>query len=289
MNIFFCIMMFIMGSFFGSFFTLAVYRLPLRKNITHERSFCPNCNHKLGVLDLFPIFSYIFLGGKCRYCSQKIKIRYLLLEMLSGIVFVLAYLSFNMQYPFLEFHETLNLIMFVLMYTVLAIIAGIDKERIIIQKNVLMFGFCIDFLYNTFLYYGLHLHDNLYLNIKIVLSVFAIIIFGIYLYFIKKKDVIILGNESVKEKIKENKEEVVEKIKEEQDKRFRARYRIDILMMFLYILINTGIDVTMCSFIGIVLVWFISKIMKKEKVPYGFFLCIYTVILTLLNNVIIYY
>ena len=289
MNIFFCIMMFIMGSFFGSFFTLAVYRLPLKKNITHERSFCPNCNHKLGVLDLFPVFSYIFLGGKCRYCSQKIKIRYLLLETLSGLVFVLAYLSYNMQYPFLEFYETLSLIMFILMYTVLAIIAGIDKERIIIQKNVLMFGFCIDFLYNTFLYYGLHLHDNLYLNVKIIFSVFAIIVYGIYLYFINKKDTIILGDETVKEKIKNNKEEVIEKILEEKDKRFKARYKIDIVMMLLYILLNTSIQVTVCAVIGILFVWCISKVVKKEKVPYGFFLCIFTVISLLLENVLIYY
>ena len=66
MNIVLYTLIFIIGTLFGSFFTLAVYRIPLGKDITHERSFCPNCNHKLQFLDLIPILSYIFLGGKCR-------------------------------------------------------------------------------------------------------------------------------------------------------------------------------------------------------------------------------
>ena len=89
METFFYIIIFIIGSLFGSFYTLAVYRIPKRQDITHTHSYCPNCNHKLGLLDLFPIFSYIFLGGKCRYCKEKIRPRYLILEILSGIMFVL--------------------------------------------------------------------------------------------------------------------------------------------------------------------------------------------------------
>ena len=82
------IAIFITGIMFGSFFTLAVYRIPRKENITYVRSHCTSCNHKLGFLDLIPIFSYIFLGGKCRYCGEKIRIRYLLLEIFSGLVFL---------------------------------------------------------------------------------------------------------------------------------------------------------------------------------------------------------
>ena len=83
------IVFFMMGAVFGSFFTLAVYRIPLHQDITHKRSYCPNCHHRLEFLDLIPILSYIFLRGKCRYCGHKIKSRYLILEVLSGLVFVL--------------------------------------------------------------------------------------------------------------------------------------------------------------------------------------------------------
>ena len=78
-----------MGITFGSFYTLAVYRIPKGQDITHTRSYCPKCNHKLSFWDMIPILSYVFLGGKCRYCGQKIRPRYLMLEVMSGIVFVL--------------------------------------------------------------------------------------------------------------------------------------------------------------------------------------------------------
>ena len=74
LNIFFYIILFAMGITFGSFYTLALYRIPKRQDITHTHSYCPNCNHKLGFLDLIPVFSYIFLGAKCKYCKNKTKI-----------------------------------------------------------------------------------------------------------------------------------------------------------------------------------------------------------------------
>ena len=77
------VLIFIMGTLFGSFYTLATYRIPRHQDITHTRSYCPKCDHKLGFIDMFPIFSYIFLGGKCRYCKNKISPRYLILEILS--------------------------------------------------------------------------------------------------------------------------------------------------------------------------------------------------------------
>ena len=97
MNIFFYTIIFLIGITFGSFYTLAVYRIPKGEDITHTHSYCPNCNHKLGFLDLIPVFSYIFLGGKCRYCKKPVRIRYLLLEITSGLIFVIAYFMLTMK------------------------------------------------------------------------------------------------------------------------------------------------------------------------------------------------
>ena len=91
------IAIFIIGTLFGSFFTLATYRIPLKQDITHKRSYCPNCNHRLEFWDMIPIFSYIFLKGKCRYCKQKIKPRYLLLEFFSGTTFLLFAISIKLN------------------------------------------------------------------------------------------------------------------------------------------------------------------------------------------------
>ena len=83
MNLFLYAMIFIAGTVFGSFCTLAVYRIPRKENITYVRSHCVSCNHELSFLDLIPIFSYIFLRGRCRYCKEKIRSRYILLEIFS--------------------------------------------------------------------------------------------------------------------------------------------------------------------------------------------------------------
>ena len=152
MNIIFCILIFIMGTVFGSFFTLAVYRIPLGLNITHERSFCPNCNHKLSFKDLIPIFSYISLKGRCRYCGEKVRIRYLILEVFSGIVFLIAYLSFNINFPFFTIEKIIDFIAFICFFVTVVLISGIDKENVKIEKRVLLFGIITQALYMLYLY-----------------------------------------------------------------------------------------------------------------------------------------
>ena len=148
MEIFTYLVMFLMGIFFGSFFTLAVYRIPRGENILYKHSYCPSCNHKLQFLDLFPIFSYIFLKGKCRYCKEKVRIRYLLLELLSGIVFVLFAMSVELN--FLEINSCfvyIGIAIQILYLSGLFIIAGIDKERKEIQKSVLCYNIAICLIY----------------------------------------------------------------------------------------------------------------------------------------------
>lgn len=152
MNIILYILIFCIGALFGSFFTLAVYRIPLGKDITHERSFCPNCNHKLGFLDLIPILSYLFLGGKCRYCKQKIRPRYFLLEIMSGIVFVLFAMSIRLDVLTTNVNTLIYFIFGILYLVTLFIIAGIDKEKNEIQKSVLLFGFVVQAIYIIYLY-----------------------------------------------------------------------------------------------------------------------------------------
>jgi prepilin signal peptidase PulO-like enzyme (type II secretory pathway) len=62
-----------------------------QKKTLKGRSFCPNCKRALSWQDLFPVFSYLFLRGKCRYCHKKISIQYPLVELATGILFVLVF------------------------------------------------------------------------------------------------------------------------------------------------------------------------------------------------------
>lgn len=89
---------FVVGSCIGSFLNVVIYRLPKGISIAKGRSFCPNCKHSLGALDLVPFFSWIFLGGKCRYCKSPISIRYFFVEALGGVFAVISALRFGLSW-----------------------------------------------------------------------------------------------------------------------------------------------------------------------------------------------
>ena len=151
MNTFLFIIIFIIGTLFGSFYTLAVYRIPKRQDIVHTHSYCPNCNHKLGLLDLFPIFSYLFLGGKCRYCKEKIRPRYLILEVLSGILFVaIAYLM-GINISNVSTIKIVEYCFIILYLTFIVLMSGIDYENKKIDKAVNIYGIGISILYMVYL------------------------------------------------------------------------------------------------------------------------------------------
>ncbi len=81
--------LFIFGTVFGSFISVLVWRIKNnQKGILMWRSQCPNCKHTLWALDLIPIFSYIFLKWKCRYCKNKISIIYPILEFVTWLFFI---------------------------------------------------------------------------------------------------------------------------------------------------------------------------------------------------------
>ena len=114
-NIFVGFCMFAIGTLFGSFFSLATYRIPRHQDILVKRSYCPNCKHRLEFFDLIPVLSYIFHGAKCKYCGEKISPRYLLLELSNGIIFLCFYLIFGF---------TLNLLFVSLLYAVIFVAVG---------------------------------------------------------------------------------------------------------------------------------------------------------------------
>lgn len=152
MNAIIYIFMFALGSVLGSFFTLAVYRIPLKQDITHTRSYCPKCNHKLNFWDLIPILSYIFLQGKCRYCKSKIRPRYIIIEILSGITFLLFAVLLDIDLLNIEYAKIGALIFGTIFLSTIFIIIGIFKEYKKIQLSVLNFGIITEFIYMVYLY-----------------------------------------------------------------------------------------------------------------------------------------
>ena len=139
----------ISGTVFGSFFTLAVHRIPRKENITYVRSYFPKCNHKLYGFDLIPVLSYIFLGGKCRYCKDKIRPRYLLLEIFSGLIFLLVALSHNIGIES-SLYEFIEISFIYLFLCGVFIIGGIDKENLIIPNGLIIYELIVGLGYIAF-------------------------------------------------------------------------------------------------------------------------------------------
>jgi len=82
---------FFFGLAVGSFLNCIIYRISINEK-PKGRSYCPRCKHKLSYRDLVPVFSYISLLGKCRYCKEKISLEYPLVEFLTGTLFLFTYL-----------------------------------------------------------------------------------------------------------------------------------------------------------------------------------------------------
>lgn len=85
---------FVFGLIFGSFATVVSWRVPRNESIG-GRSKCPNCGHQIKAAENIPVISYFVLGGKCANCGSKISIRYPLIELASGLLFVAAVCRFG--------------------------------------------------------------------------------------------------------------------------------------------------------------------------------------------------
>lgn len=131
MQVFIITIIFIFGMVIGSFFNVLGYRLPKKESIVFPSSHCPNCQHKLSFFDLFPVLSYLFLKGKCRYCNVKISPIYPLIELLTAILFIISYLVFGFSIEF---------VIAIVFSSVTIITIVTDIRYMIIEDSVLIVG-----------------------------------------------------------------------------------------------------------------------------------------------------
>lgn len=127
MIFFYSLLIFSLGACLGSFANVCIYRLPKNKQIVSGRSFCPKCKKKINWYDNLPLISFFLLNGKCRNCNKVIPVRYLIVELITGISFLLIYLNF----------KNLNTIIFLsILILILIIIFFIDLENFIIPDTL---------------------------------------------------------------------------------------------------------------------------------------------------------
>ena len=124
------LLFFILGTIFGSFYNVVGYRIPKGESILYPASHCPKCNHKLTSLELIPILSFLFQGGKCKNCKDKISWFYPIFEFSSGILFALSYQVFGFS---------LECLLSIVFISMLLIIIISDYQTMTIPDSVLIF------------------------------------------------------------------------------------------------------------------------------------------------------
>lgn len=130
MEIIYSILFFIFGVLFGSFYNVVGLRVPKKEPFVNERSGCPNCKHSLSWYELFPVFSFIFLGGRCRKCKERISRIYPVMELFTGGMFAYAYymIGFNLE-----------LITVLLLISLSSILIVSDITYMLIPDKILLF------------------------------------------------------------------------------------------------------------------------------------------------------
>lgn len=95
--IYWCGVAAVLGAVLGSFLNCAAWRIAHEESFVKGHSRCPVCGHLLRSLDLIPIFSWLFLRGRCRYCKTKISVRYPVSEAVFAVLTVLCFLRFGLS------------------------------------------------------------------------------------------------------------------------------------------------------------------------------------------------
>ena len=153
MYIFLAILFFILGVCFGSFTNVLIYRMPEDISVVKRaKSFCPKCGHEIKWYDNIPLISYLVLRGKCRNCKEKISIRYPLVELAGGVIFLTTFLVFGD----INIQSLVNASLLSIILIIAFAIAYIDEVSCLIPTSL-----CVTIFVISLVYFGY----DLYLNI----------------------------------------------------------------------------------------------------------------------------
>ncbi|MCA9400919.1 MAG: prepilin peptidase [Candidatus Omnitrophica bacterium] len=133
---------FLFGTIVGSFLNVCIVRLPHEQSVVHPRSHCTKCKKTIAWYDNIPLLSYLFLGGKCRHCKAVFSPRYLLVELLTGIAFLLFYLYFG---------PDKLLAPYLVMTSGFIVATFVDFEHRIIPDEVSVGGMCVGIILSLFI------------------------------------------------------------------------------------------------------------------------------------------
>jgi leader peptidase (prepilin peptidase) / N-methyltransferase len=133
---FWSVVFFVLGSMVGSFLNVCIHRLPLGESIVSPPSHCPHCHYSIPWYLNIPLVTWLYLGGKCRNCGASISIRYYLVELLTGVLFLGCWLVFGRQSAWLT-------AVYALFLAGLIAATFIDFEHFIIPDEITIGGMVV--------------------------------------------------------------------------------------------------------------------------------------------------
>jgi len=159
----FNILILIFGLVVGSFLNCVICRLEKKQSFLKGRSYCPHCKHILSWQDLIPVFSFLILRGKCRYCRKKISLQYPLVELFTGLLFVFL-LNYELgirNYEIFNFNFIFNFLFLILNSLFLILIFVYDLKHYIIPDKVIYPAIAIALIYNLILNSQFIIHNSI--------------------------------------------------------------------------------------------------------------------------------
>lgn len=179
------LLLFFFGLSVGSFLNCVIFRLKSEKNLM-GRSFCPHCKHILSWKDLIPLFSFLILKGKCRYCRKKISWQYPLVELSTGLLFSLIYFFFSTLYFSLD-NFVVGMVALFFLFSIICfsiILFVFDLKYYSIPDKIIYPAIFTSFFFN--LYLSLFLFNSLEFFKNSLITTFLSALFFFSLWFFSK-------------------------------------------------------------------------------------------------------
>jgi prepilin signal peptidase PulO-like enzyme (type II secretory pathway) len=265
------LLLFILGLFIGSFLGVLVDRLPNNEGFIKGHSRCEFCKKELKVIDLIPVLSFISTGGKCRYCHVSLSYSYPIIELSTGILFALVYISQIFNFQFSIFNEFLN---------INSLILNPQSLITLIYNLLIVSGFIVIFFMD--LKYGVILNKIL-LPLLIIIMTYLFIInpqsliinlacgFSAFLFFL----LIALGFKFIRGKDGMGGGDI------------KLVFVLGLFLGFPNIILALYLAFLTAAVVGIILILWKKKNLKNTSLPFGPFLILGALICLFFGNLIL--
>lgn len=181
-------LMFVFGSMVGSFLNVCIHRMPRDLSVISPPSHCPHCKYSIPWFLNIPLFTWLLLRGKCKNCSAPISVRYFLVELLTGVAFLICWLHFGHKSPWLALAYALLMAGFI-------VATFIDFEHLIIPDEITIGGAVVGFILSFAVPLLHHTTDR---GVAMKTSLLGIVVASGSIYLVLRGGKLLFGKERIK-------------------------------------------------------------------------------------------